>query len=209
MTSLEEIGEPILGSGFEVNVQSPGTGISDRTVTRRYKIRLLDVPNYGANLLSPFLYDVEYPQAVIVDQTYRPNPGDKADGELIRVFSELPSSWDEPDDRVVTFPGVAQSSLYGPRDFLWRSSQASLRTSVRIHHDYFITADQLSIPRYDKFVVINPFGLQTTVITDFTNPTADEWVSKVAGLGEIVVDCQVKRWKGAIFDRATTFAVAQ
>ncbi len=206
-TALEEIGEPVLGAGYQINLQVARGGLSDRTVTRQYKCRVADVNDYTVNILAPTLYDTKYPLAVIVDQRFAPK--DKVDGVLTRVFAEVPSEWNDPDDRVIPFPGVALSSLYAPGDFAFRSAQSSLRTDVRINHVYFLTADQRSIPRYPKFKVFDYSGLQTSVVTDYTTPTADEYIALVAGQQEIVIDCQIVSWRGAIFDRQTTFAAAQ
>lgn len=208
-TSLEEIGEPVLGAGFRLNVQVPGTGLADRTVTRRYKVRVSDVAHYTQNLLAPTLWDSEYPLAVIVDQSFAPKPENKVDGILTRVFSEVPTEWNDSSDRTVTFPGVALSSLYAPGDFAFRPAQITLPTDVRVNRVYFLTADESSIPRIPLFKVFDSSGLQTSIITDFTTPSVDQWIASVAGQSEIVTLCRVSRWRGAIFCRETLFAQCQ
>lgn len=206
-TALEEIGEPVLGAGFTLNQQVTAGGVADRTVERRYKCRVEDVGYYTVNLLAPTLYDTKYPLAVIVDQKFISK--DKADGTLVRTFSESPTEWNDSFDRTVTFPGVALSSLYAPGDFAFRPAQVTLPTDVRVNRVYFITADEGSIPRYPLFKVFDSSGLQTSVITDFTTPSCDEWIAMVAGRQEIVSQCRTFRLRAAIFCRETLFAQAQ
>lgn len=209
VTSLEEIGEPILGAGYRLNQQVPAGGNFDRTVERHYKVRTTDVGNYTVNILAPTLYDVQYPLAVIVEQRFVPKPENKVDGTLIRIFSETPSEYDDSGDRTITFPGVALSALYAPGDFAFRPAQVTLPADIRLNRVYFLTNDESSIPRYEKFKVFTADGLQTSVVTDFTTPSADEYIALAAGRQEIVDYCRVSRWRGAIFVRETLFTPAQ
>ena len=208
ITSLEEVGAPAVGLSFRYNRQVLDGGENNRVITRRYKIRLTDIATYAETLVAPTLYDTFYPRAVLVAQGIEAIAGNKVDAHLIREFAEVPTEWDDPDDRVITFPGVAFSSLYAKGDFNFRSSQSSLRTDVRVNRCYFL-ADPKAIPRFDKFVVLNYEGVETTVITDETSPSVDEYIAMVAGGHEIVVDCRVVAWKGAIYCRETTFAAAK
>lgn len=207
-TTLEEIGSNIVGSGFQLNRQVTAGAGNNRSIFRTYKIRVADITSYTQPILNPVLYDTTYPFAVLVDQRIQELPGNKVDAHLIREFAEIPTSYDDPDDRVVTFPGVALSSLYAAGDFNFRSAQASLRTDVRVRHDYFL-ADPKTISRYHKFFVYTSDGLQTTVVTDYTLPSCDEYIAAVAGRQELIIDCQINQWKGWIHDRVTTFAQAR
>jgi hypothetical protein len=208
-TSLEEIGEPVLGAGFSLNIQVPASGLADRTVTRNFKVRVTDVSHYTQSILNPTLWDSEYPLAVLVDQFFKPKSENKVDGILTRVFSETPSAWNESGDRAITYPGVALSSLYAPGDFAFRPAQITLPADVRINRAYFQTNNEGSIPRFKKFKVFDQSGLQTSVITDYTTPSVDEWIAMTAGLTEIVDLCRVTRWRGSIFCRETIWAPAQ
>lgn len=207
-TDLEPVGEAIIGQSFRTNFQVSVGGNNNRVITRRFKMKIADADYYQQALISPTLYDETYPLAVIIDQAVEKIPGNKVDAFLDRIFAEVPTEWNQPDDRVITFPGVARSSLYALAEFDFRTSQVSLRTDIRENHKYFL-GDPKGIPRYPRFRVYDAYGVETTLITDFTTPSVDEYVAMVAGGQEIVIDSKVVPWRGWIQCLKTTFAKAK
>src|SRR5262245_2664670 len=103
-TSLEEIGTPLVGDGIEFGIQA--TGANNRTITRRYKMRVADQLAYIVPIINATLFDPVYSEAVIIGQRMLPLSGNKVDCVLERTFAETPSQWDDFVDDVVTFPGV-------------------------------------------------------------------------------------------------------
>lgn len=206
--TLKEIGRPEVGRSFAVNRQVSAGGGDNRVFHRLYELPVIDKDYYTARIIEPTIYDEEYPLAVIVGQEFRPLQEDKINMHLVRYFAEVPTEWDEPIDRAITFPAVSRGSFYAAGDFYFRSAQVNERTDVRINRAYFLAAPS-EIPRYDRFRVFTADGVQTTTVTDVTTPSTDEYVAMVAGGHEIVVDCVVVPWKGWIHCRETTFAVAK
>jgi hypothetical protein len=207
-TALEPIGEAEIGQSFSTNFQVSAGGLNNRIVTRRYKMRVADHDAYTLALINPTTYDATYASAIIIDQGVAKIPDDRVNCVLTRIFAEVPTMWDEPQDRVITFPGVARSSLYALNEFAFRSAQTSYRTDVRINRRYFL-GDPKGIPRFTRFKVFDAYGLETTVISDFTTPTVDEYISMVAGSQEIVIDSKVVPWRGWIQCLETTYAKAK
>jgi hypothetical protein len=205
-TQLEEVGEPIVGDVFDWNKQV--TGENNRAIRRRYKMRLVDLPFYTVDVLNPTLYDVKYPAAVITGQSIERIPGNTTDAFLIREFAEVPTTWDDYLDQVVTFPGVEKSSLYTPPDFPFRGSPTSQASQIRRNRAYFLTP-QRGIAAFPKFQPKDDEGNVVSIITDDTIPSADEYIAKVLGRQEIVVSSHVQEWRGAIQVRVTDFALAK
>jgi hypothetical protein len=133
---------------------------------------------------------------------------DKADGILTCVFAQVPTPWDEPMFRTVPFPGVGPSNFYTPRDFSFRSSPISLATQTRYYHEYFY-GPQDSISTYPLFQPVDEDGNRVGVITDYTVPSADYYISAVQGRQEIVSESVVINWMGFIQERRTLFAIAK
>lgn len=207
-TALEPDGEPIIGQSFRTNLQvSPGGG-NNRVITRRYKMKVADTDFYTVALINPTLYDEQYAQAVIIDQQVEKIPANRVDCFLIRVFGEVPTMWDQAEDRVITFPGVQRSSLYALAEFAFRSNQQSYRTDIRTNRQYFL-GNPTGVPRYPLFKVFDANGLETTLITDYTTPNVDEYIAMVAGSQELVIDSRVVQWRGWIQSLETTFAKAK
>lgn len=207
-TALEPIGEVELGQSFAVNFQVAAGGNGNRIVTRRFKMRVEDHDYYTLAIINPTAYDDFYTSAVIVEQGVTPLQGERVKCVLTRIFAEVPTEWNQPDDRFITFPGVARSSLYALNEFAFRGAQTSYRTDVRINRRYFL-GDPKGIPRFNRFKVFDAYGLETTVITDYTTPTVDEYIAMVTGSQEIVIDSKVVPWRGWIQCLETTYAKAK
>lgn len=207
-TELEEVGPPIIGLSFKLNRQVAAPGTNNRTIARRYKMRLADLEYYTVPIINPTLRDAVYPLAIIIDQDVERIGDNKTDAYLLRTFAEIPTEWDEAFDEVATFPGVLPSNLYAPGEFQFRSGPSSIRTSIRINRRYFLS-NPAAYPRIPKFQAVDSDGRATSVISDYTTPSADEYISMVLGRQEIAVSSIVKPWRGDIHFRETVFAEAK
>jgi hypothetical protein len=201
-TPLQEIGSPRVGEGIALGIQSNGTNC--RVITRRFRMRIEDQASYLVALINPTLYDSVFTSAVIVGQEIRAKAEDHADCELVRVFAEVPTPYDEYIERAVTFPGVSPSKLYTPADFRFRDTQVSRWASGRLARAYFLSNPR-DIPVYPEFHPTDQQGVEVTTIDDNTIPSADEYIALVQGKGEIIKESVVKQWKGDIWVRETLY----
>lgn len=216
-TTLEEIGSAEVGNGVKVAIQTGG-GANNLIVNRRFKVNANEYTSFLYQLLNPaagYIQDKKYntsatnptlSPAYLVDQVVEPL--DQANAYLRYVFAMVPTAYDEFNYETENFPGVAISSLYADTDFLFRSAPINRKTQIRRNHTWYL-GNPTGIATYDEFEVINSQGLRTSVITDQTTPSADEYISMVNGRQEIVIDSAVRPWMGDIWECVTTFALAK
>lgn len=206
-TGLELVGSQTAGDALDLN---PGTigGLNDWAFSRTYKVRSSVLENYLFQILSPAVRvtDDTNPTAYLVKQ--RAVRLDEVNVHLICVFSMIPSQWDESKYQPVTFPGVLPSTLYTPADFPFRSSSYTKTTQCRHNHQYFLGPIN-SIPTVPLFQPVDSDGNRVSVITDYTTPSSDEYISLVASRGEIVTESVVLPYRGDIWDLRTTFSIAK
>lgn len=211
-TALKPLGPPSIGRSISFGIQSsssvPNGTRNNRIITQDYEMRVEDQADYIVSLETPTVYHPVFTNAVIVDQSISARENDRTTAILRRVFAEVPLEWNEDIERVETFPGVAQSMLYAPAEFVFRNAVANFRTSVRINRRYFLsTADKL-VP-LTPFQPVNSDGVAVSVITDYTTPSADEYVAMALGRQEIVLSSVPRRWMGAIHVLETIYARAK
>jgi hypothetical protein len=167
-------------------------------------MRVEDQSYYLVPLINPTFYDLVYTGAVIVDQKIEPLSENHAECELVRVFAEVPTPYDEYIERAITFPAVAPSQLYAPADFYFRSAQVSRWTSGRMARAYFLS-NPGDIPVFNEFRPTDQYGTEVTQIDDNTIPSADEYIAMVQGLQEIIKQSTVRKWMGDIWVRETLY----
>lgn len=206
-TGLELVGSQTAGDALEVN---PGTigGLNDWVFSRTYKVRSSVLKNYLFQILNPAIRvtDDTNSSAYLVKQ--HASRMDEVNVHLTCVFAQIPSQWDESRYQPVTFPGVLPSTLYSPADFPFRSSAYTKTTQCRHHHQYFLGPIN-SIPTVALFQPVDSAGSRVSVISDYTTPSADEYISLVNNRGEIVTESVIMPWKGDIYDLRTTYAVSK
>jgi len=216
LTDLEEIGSAEAGLGVRPAIQTAG-GATNLVFKRRFRVNANTYQNYLFPVLNlpnaaAYIQDKKYnalaglTPAYLVGQDVE--PFNEVDVALVCEFAMVPSSWNEYNNMTVSFPGVAQSSLYAPDEALFRSSNLTERTQIRIYHQYFL-GQPTGIPTYDLFNPVDQFGNRTNVIDDNSDPSADEYISMINGRQEIVKDSPVIPWKGDIWEVRTVFALAQ
>lgn len=209
LQDLEEIrGSAQVGVATDIPVQTPG-GDQNLIIDRQYKVLAVNKSNYIFDILDPVtaITDPSYPSAYLVKQSF--SKLDDVNAILHCRFAMVPVSWiTDYDSQSVTFPGILPSSLYAPNEFDFRSAASSIDTMVRRQHDYFY-GNPTGIPVYDRFRPVDQFGNQVSVITDYTDPSADQYIAMVQGRQEITVKSIVKPWMGWIFERLTLYAIAQ
>ncbi len=215
LTDLEEVGSAEVGAGVLAAIQTAG-GATNLTVRRRFRVNANSYTNYLFQLLNPpggaYIQDKKYnvagglTPAYLVDQHMEGL--NTVDGVLVCDFAMVPSVYNEYTAQVVSFPGVSLSSLYSPEQFNFRSSPITLMTQVRKNHVFFLGNPQ-GFPTYPLFVVLTNQGYRTNAVTDQTTPPANEYIAKVVGRQEIVIDSSVIPWRGDIWECRTTFALAQ
>lgn len=206
-TGLELVGSQTAGDSLDVN---PGTvgGLNDWVFSRTYKVRSSSLSSYLFQILNPAVrvFDDTNTSAYLVKQ--RAVRHDEVNVHLTCVFSMIPSAWDESKYQPVTFPGVLPSSVYAATDFPFRASSYTKTTQCRHHHQYFLGPIS-SIPTVDLFQPVDSDGTRVSVISDFTTPSADEYIALVNNRAEIVTESVVLPFKGDIWGLRTTYAVAK
>lgn len=212
LSDLERVGDSQPGDATDPNPQTLG-GQTDLVFSRTYKILGSSLANYLFQIKSTTvapatrITDATITSAYLVAQKYKRI--DEVNGHLICVFAQIPSTWSTDHQyQTIPFPGVQQSSLYTPYDFEFRPSAASFSTQIRYEHAYFLGPAN-GIATRPRFKPTNNQGYRTSVITDDTNPTADQYISMVNGRQELVIESVVLPWKGDIFVRRTLFALAK
>jgi len=207
LRDLEEIGSAEVGVAMGTSVQTPG-GLSNLKIKRRYKVRANIAYQYLFQILNPSVRETDptYPTAYLVRQALAPH--DKANAMLECEFWMIPTLWNEAKYQPVTFPGVLKSSLYPAPDFPFRGSNFTRATQARHQHQYFLGPIN-SIPTIPYFQPVDAFGNRTNIITDFTTPSADEYISYVYGRQELVMESVVLPVIGDIWDQRTLYAIAQ
>jgi hypothetical protein len=212
LNDLEEIGSAEIGIGVQSAVQTPGGG-TNLVIKRRFKVSTQVYTQYLFQILNPVSYikDKKYNGASSTTPAYLVKQWteglDKANADLFCMFAMVPSTYNEYDSQTISLPGVQKSSLYDPSEFLFRNSSITKRTQVRIEHAYFLGNPQ-GIATYEEFNVMDSSGVRTNLVTDNTDPSADEYISMVNGSQEIVIESPVKPWMGDIWERRTVFALA-
>ena len=207
LRDLEEQGSAEVGVSMQPAQQTTG-GSTNLVITRRYKVRSSSATDYIFQILnaSPRIMDPTFTDAYLIAQSI--GPLDASNGILTCVFAQLPQTWDEAFYNAVTFPGVDPSSLYSPYDFAFRSGAVSFTTQARYEHTYFLGPIN-AIPTRTKFKVVDTDGNQVSVVTDFTEPSSDEYISYVQGRQELVIESVVLPWRGDIWDRRSLLAIAK
>lgn len=211
-TPLRPLGPPSIGQsisfGSQTIADAPATTRNNRLIVQDYEMRVEDQATYIVSLDTPTVYHPVFTNAVIVDQSISRKGDDKTTCILRRVFAEVPLESDDDIESAETFFGVAQSMLYAPAEFIFRNGLISLRTRVRLNRRYYLTtADKLV--ELKRFQPTDSDGVAVNVITDFTIPSADEYVAMVLGRQEIVLSSVVKQWRGAINVLETVYAEAK
>lgn len=206
-TGLELVGSQVAGDSLDTN---PGTigGLNDWVFSRTYKVRSSLLQNYLFQILNPLVRvtDDTNPTAYLVKQ--RAVRHDEVNVHLTCVFAMLPSAWDESKYQPVTFPGVLPSTVYASSDFPFRASAYTKTTQCRHHHQYFLGPIN-AIPTVPVFQPVDQFGNRVSVISDWTTPSADEYIGLVNNRGEIVTESVVLPWKGDLWNLRSTYAVAK
>lgn len=206
-TALEQVGSLVVGDSLEVN---PGTvgGLNDFVFTRTYKVNTNVIQNYLFQILNPpnRITDDTITTAYLVKQSSRKI--DDVNHHLTCVFAQIPSQWDQSSYQTVPFPGVAVSSLYTAFDFPFRSSIYSYPSQCRHNWQYFLGPIS-SIPTATKFQPVDDQGNRVSVITDWTNPSCDEYIAMVNSRREIITESVVINYKGDIWGLRTTYALAK
>lgn len=207
LSELEVVGAQVAGDSIDPN---PGTigGQNDYVFTRTFKVNSNVVKNYLFPILNPpmRIVDSKIQNAYLVNQ--RAVKVDDINDHLICVFAQIPSAWNESKYQPVTFPGVEVSSLFTPFDFPFRSSPYTKPTQARYYYQYFLGPIS-GIPTYPTFQPVDRQGNRVSVITDWTDPSADEYIALCASRGEIVTESVVLPWRGDIWALRTLFAVAK
>lgn len=206
-TGLEQVGEQMAGDSLDFN---PGTvgGQNDYVFTRTYKVNSNNVQAFLYQILNPAVRvtDATIPNAYLVKQ--RASKVDEVNMHLSCVFAQIPSSWDDFKDVPASFPGVLPSTLYTPYDFPYRSSTYTKESKCRYNFQYFLGPPR-TIPTVPLFQPVDSDGNRVSVISDFTTPSADTYISLVGNRGEIVLHSTVNKWKGDIWELKTTYAEAK
>ncbi|MDP1581209.1 MAG: hypothetical protein Q8M02_13120 [Candidatus Didemnitutus sp.] len=211
-TPLKSLGPPVIGRGIQFGFRAE-SGVSptqrnNRIITRDYEMRVEDQAEYIVALENPTTLDPVFTNAVIVAQSVREKAGDNTVCYLRRVFAEVPQEWDEFIDRVETFPGVALSALYAPAEFYFRNSQTTLRSRCRLNRRYSLGHPE-AILEHKKFQAFDADGVATSVINDYTTPSADEYIAMVYGRNELVMWSVPRKWMGDIYVLETLYAQAK
>lgn len=206
-TALEQVGSLVTGDALDLN---PGTvgGLNDFAFSRTYKVNTNVIQNYLFQILNPSIRvaDDTIQSAYLVKQ--RSHKIDEVNHHLICVFSQIPSPWNESKYQPVPFPGVQVSSLYTAFDFPFRNSTFTKSSQCRHFWQYFLGPIN-SIPTVPLFQPVDSDGNRTNLITDWTSPSTDEYVSLVNSRGEIVTESVVLPFKGDIWGLRTTYAIAK
>lgn len=205
--ALEEVGQRVPGDSLNPNRGTIG-GRNDWVFSRTYKVNGTEVENYLFKILDPAIRvtDDTVTNAYLVDQ--RASKLDENNVILTCVFAQIPSAWTKSSYQTVTFPGVLPSSLYSPSDFAFRSSSYSKPTQCRHLYTYFLGPINTTAT-LPLFQPVDSDGNRVSVISDFTYPSADEYISLTASRGEIVVESIVENFMGDIWARRDLLAVAK
>lgn len=206
-TDLEIVGEQVAGDSLDLNQGTVG-GLNDFVFSRTYRVNSRVVQNYLFQILNPSVRvtDDTIPSAYLVRQ--RATKVDEVNLHLTCVFAQLPSSWDDFKEVPASFPGVLPSTLYSPYDFPFRNSTYTKESKCRYNYQYFLGPPR-TIPTVPLFQPIDSDGNRVSVISDYTFPSADEYISLVGNRGEIVLSSVIQPWKGDIWALRTTYAEAK
>jgi len=205
---LEQVGDAVQGDQINLTPQAVG-GASDMTFTRTFRVNSQDLPSYLVQIIdapNPVV-DFQYTNAYLVQQQARRI--NQIDVHLLCVYAQVPSPWSEDGGYAVeTFPGVVRSNLYQADGFPWRSSTSSFETQIRNEHSYQL-GTLSGCATYPRFAPVDQQGYRVSVLTDYTSPSVDEWISMVYGQQEIVVSSTARRWRGPIWEVITRYAQAK
>jgi hypothetical protein len=206
-TDLEAVGSRVPGDALDPNRGTIG-GRNDWVFSRTYKVNGTLIENYLFRILDPAIRvtDDTVTNAYLVDQ--RATKLDENNMTLTCVFAQIPTAWNESKYQPASFPGVLPSTLYTPYDFPFRSSTYTKTSQCRHAHQYFL-GPIWSIPTLPLFQPVDSDGNRVSVISDYTSPSADEYISLVSSRGEIILESVVLPWRGDIWDLRTTYAVAK
>lgn len=206
-TDLEAVGSRVPGDSLNPNRGTIG-GRNSWVFTRTFKVNGTLVQNYLFQILNPSVRvtDDTVTNAYLVDQ--KAVKLDDVDVHLICVFAQVPNAWDESSYKPASFPGVLPSTLYTAYDFPFRPSTYTKTSQCRHAHQYFL-GPIWSIPTFPLFQPVDGDGNRVSIISDYTYPSSDEYISLVASRGEIILESVVLPWHGDIWDLRTTYAVAK
>jgi hypothetical protein len=209
---LKPLGPATIGRSISFGIKADSdvgpSRPNNRIITVDYEMRTEDASHYIENIENPTLYHQIFTSALIVGQSVQARADDKTTCILTREFAEVPFEWNERVERVETFYGVAATQLYAPGEFFFRNQMVSIRTDCRVNRRYFISTG--GVPgRFEPFRPVDQDGSAVSVMSDYTTPSADEYIAMVLGRQEIVVSSAFRRWKGAIHVLETVYAQAK
>jgi len=200
LTDLEESGAAEVGIGVQAAIQTGGGannfGDQEKVQGKHRRIYRLSIPAprsaviynrqeiHVANDLTP---------AYLVKQAVQPL--DESNASLICDFAMVPTAYDEYNYQAISFPGVAQSSLYTPRDFLFRAPPSRSARRVRINHVWYL-GQPAGHPDLHEIQRDRPVRKPNQCDHGPDNPVADEYISMANGRQEIVVDSSPIPWMG-------------